>query len=66
MQRMGRIGVADGSERNDAPSLRGRGYVGAAVGAGRGARSRWVELGWRMGQFGMARPQIGGGGTWDQ
>ena len=39
-------------------------YVRAAVGIGRGARSGWVELGWRMGRSGATRPQIGGGGTW--
>ena len=44
---MGRIRVADGSERSNAPSLRGRGYVGAAVGIGRGARSGWVGAGQR-------------------
>ena len=36
-------------------------YVRAAVGIGRGARSGWVELGWRMGRSGATRPQIGGG-----
>ena len=36
-------------------------YVRAAVGIGRGARSGWVELGWRMGRIGATRPQIGGG-----
>ena len=41
-------------------------YVRAAVGIGRGARSGWVELGWRMGRSGATRPQIGGRGTWGQ
>ena len=36
-------------------------YVGAAVGAGRGARSGWVELGWRMGRSGATRPHFVGG-----
>lgn len=35
-------------------------YVRAAVGIGRGARSRWVELGWRMGRSGTTN-----GAGWD-
>ena len=38
-------------------------YVRAAVGIGRGARSGWVELGWRMGRSGATRPHFGGGST---
>ena len=53
-QRMGRIGVADGSERDNAPSDRGRGYVGSVAGIGRGAHSGWVEAEQRMGQVGVA------------
>ena len=41
-------------------------YAVAAVGIGRGARSGWVELGWRMGRIGATRPHFGGGGTWGQ
>ena len=59
-QRMGRIGVADGSERSNAPSLRGRGYVGSIAEIGRSARSGWVELGWRMG-----RSRTTNGAGWD-
>ena len=63
--------VADGAGRDD-----GTGRIGAtrpkfvdgdtwgtAVGAGRGARSGWVELGWRMGRSGTTRPHFGGGST---
>ena len=35
-------------------------YVRAAVGIGRGARSGWVELGWRMGRSGTTN-----GAGWD-
>ena len=38
-------------------------YAVAAVGIGRGARSGWVELGWRMGRIGATRPHFGGGST---
>ena len=38
-------------------------YVRAAVGIGRGARSGWVELGWRMGRSGATRPHFGVGST---
>ena len=38
-------------------------YAVAAVGAGRGARSGWGELGWRMGRSGTTRPHFGGGST---
>ena len=45
-------------------------YVRAAVGIGRGARSRWVELGWRMGRSGATRPHFGdgvrGGNCWSR
>ena len=41
-------------------------YVRAAVGIGRGARSGWVELGWRMGRSGATRPKFVDGGTWGQ
>ncbi len=40
--------------------------VGVVMEIGRGARSGWVELEWRMGRSGATRPQIGGGGTWGQ
>ena len=59
--------VADGAGRDD-----GTGRIGAtrpkfvdgdtwgtAVGAGRGARSGWVELGWRMGRSGIQMGQVG-------
>ena len=42
------------------------GYVGATVGAGRGARNGWGELGWRMGRSGATRPKFGDEGTWGQ
>ena len=41
-------------------------YVRAAVGIGRGARSGWGELGWRMGRSGATRPKFVDGGTWGQ
>ena len=34
-------------------------YVRAAVGIGRGARSGWVELGWRMGRSEIQMGQVG-------
>ena len=38
-------------------------YAVAAVGIGRGARSGWVELEWRMGRSGATRPHFGDGST---
>lgn len=35
--------------------------VGVVMEIGRGARSGWVELGWRMGRSGTTRPHFGGG-----
>ena len=35
--------------------------VGVVMEIGRGARSGWVELGWRMGRSGATRPTSGAG-----
>ena len=37
--------------------------VGVVMEIGRGVRSGWVELGWRMDRSGATRPHFGGGST---
>ena len=41
--------------------------VGVVMEIGRGARSGWVELGWRMGRSGIQMGQVGvaDGSEWD-
>lgn len=45
MQRIERIGVADGSVRNGAPSDRGRGYVGDSCWSREGCAQRMGRIG---------------------